>query len=132
MMGRVVPAASKATCHDRVTLPVGAEAVERGEVAVGEGDVEAGHPFAVVEEPGGDPVADPGRDRAVHRGEVPDATALLEGAGDDRVERLQDVLDGLDVAAVRRHHPSLPRSLVAMSVRTVECEDRRPWSSWPG
>ncbi len=81
--------------------------VQRREVAHGEDDVQSLHAFAVVEEPAGDALGHLGGDLAVDGGEVAHPTAVLQGLGDDGVESLEDLLDGLEPARRPVHAPCL-------------------------
>ena len=82
---------------------------QRREAAVGERDIKPLHPLAVVEEPGGDPLRNLGRDHPIDRREVADAAALLQGPSDDGVEGLEYRFDRVDAAVRRGHLLSLPR-----------------------
>ena len=88
---------------------------QRREAAVGERDIKPLHPLAVVEEPGGDPLRQLGRDLPIDRREVADAAALLQGPSDDGVERLEYLFDRVD-AAVRRSHLPFPSTSLPVVV----------------
>jgi len=87
----------------------GSVPTQRREVAVGEGDIKPLHPLAVVEEPGGDPLRNLGRDLPIDGHEVADSAALLQSPSDDGVEGLDYLVDRVDAAVRPGHHSSLPR-----------------------